>query len=58
MPELTFMDLLALHIGYVVSSLIIVAVFLGLMILTAYISVLVDGAVERRARRRKEALRG
>ncbi|WVX88052.1 membrane protein [Arthrobacter phage TforTroy] len=55
MPELTFMDLLALHVGYVVSSLLIVAVFMAVMFATAYACVLWDAAKERRTRRRKEA---
>lgn len=55
MPELTFMDLLALHVGYVLTSLIIAGVFLGLMFLTAYTAALIDLAKERRTRRRKES---
>ncbi|WGH21136.1 membrane protein [Arthrobacter phage Cassia] len=55
MPSLTFTDIVALHLGYVLSSLLIAAVFLGLMFLTAYVAALIDLAKERRARRRKES---
>lgn len=55
MPELTFMDLLTLHVGYVLSSLIIVAAFMAVMFATAYACVLWDAAKERRTRRRKES---
>lgn len=55
MPELTFMDLLALHVGYVLSSLLIVALFGAVMFATAYACVLWDAAKERRTRRRKES---
>lgn len=55
MPELTFMDLLALHVGYVLSSLLIVALFAAVMFATAYACVLLDAAKERRTRRRKES---
>ncbi|QOP65123.1 membrane protein [Arthrobacter phage Adumb2043] len=53
--DLTFMDLLALHVGYVLSSLIIVAAFMAVMFATAYACVLWDAAKERRTQRRKES---
>lgn len=55
MPELTFMDLLRLHVGYVLSSLLIVAAFAAVMFATAYACVLWDAYKERRTRRRKES---
>ncbi|AYN59148.1 hypothetical protein HOU52_gp63 [Arthrobacter phage Yang] len=53
--DLTPMDILALHLGYVLSSLIIAGAFLALMFLSAYVAVLIDLAKERRTRRRKES---
>lgn len=58
MPEPAFMDLLRLHVGYVLSSLLIVAVFAAVLFATAYACVLWDAARERRTRRRKEAHSG
>ncbi|QHB36649.2 membrane protein [Arthrobacter phage Adolin] len=52
--ELTFMDLLALHVGYVLTSLIIVGVFAALTFGLAFICATADLAKERLARRRKE----
>jgi Flp pilus assembly protein TadB len=53
--ELTFMDLFALHLGYVLSSLLLVAIFAAVMFATAYACVLWDEAKKRRTRRRKES---
>ncbi|WNO26080.1 membrane protein [Arthrobacter phage Wildwest] len=53
--ELTFMDLLTLHVGYVLTSLIIVGVFAALTFGLAFACASVDLAKERRARRRKES---
>ncbi|UVK63584.1 membrane protein [Arthrobacter phage Janeemi] len=53
--ELTFMDLFALHLGYVLSSLLLVAIFAAVMFATAYACALYDIAKERRTRRRKES---
>ncbi|UIW13320.1 membrane protein [Arthrobacter phage Crewmate] len=53
--DLTFLDILTLHLGYVLSSLILAGAFLVLMFLTAYIAALIDIAKERRTRRRKES---
>ncbi|UIW13548.1 membrane protein [Arthrobacter phage Lizalica] len=56
--DLTFMDLLALHVGYVLTSLIIVGVFAVLTFGTAFACAMADIAKERRARRRKESRNG
>ncbi|QGZ17364.1 membrane protein [Arthrobacter phage Powerpuff] len=54
--DLTFMDLLALHVGYVLTSLIIVGVFAALTFGLAFICATAEIAKERRlARRRKES---
>lgn len=53
--ELTFMDLLTLHVNYVLSSLLIVLVFGAVLFGVAYIFAVIELAQERRARRRKEA---
>ncbi|WVX87915.1 membrane protein [Arthrobacter phage Berrie] len=55
--DLTFMDLLRLHLNYVLSSLLIVAIFCAVMFATAYVFALYDLAKERRTRRRKESRR-
>lgn len=49
------MDLFALHLGYVLSSLLLVAIFAAVMFATAYACALYDIAKERRTRRRKES---
>lgn len=49
------MDLLTLHVGYVLTSLIIVGVFAALTFGLAFACASVDLAKERRARRRKES---
>lgn len=56
MPEPAFMDLLRLHVGYVLSSLLIVAVFAAVLFATAYACVLWDTYRERHPR--KEAHSG
>lgn len=56
--DLTFMDILTLHVGYVLSSLIIVGVFAVLTFGLAFSMATVDTIKERRARRRKEARNG
>ncbi|QIG58540.1 hypothetical protein PQE18_gp62 [Arthrobacter phage DrSierra] len=53
--ELTFMDLLALHVGYVLTSLIIAAGFFALIFAVAFVAATLDIAKERRTRRRKES---
>ncbi|URQ05053.1 membrane protein [Arthrobacter phage Iter] len=53
--ELTFMDLMAFHLGYVVYSLILAAVFAALLFGTAYVCAVLEIAKERRTRRRKES---
>ncbi|QXO14600.1 membrane protein [Arthrobacter phage Warda] len=53
--DLTFMDLLALHVGYVLTSLIIVGVFAALTFGMAFACAAADIAKERRTRRRKES---
>lgn len=58
MPPLSFLDLLRLHVGYVLTSLSMAAAFCALLFLTAYTAALFDIAKERRTRRRKESLNG
>ncbi|WGH21589.1 hypothetical protein SEA_ASCELA_66 [Arthrobacter phage Ascela] len=53
--ELTFMDLMAFHLGYVAYSLILAAVFAALLFGTAYVCAVLEIAKERRTRRRKES---
>ncbi|QPX62395.1 membrane protein [Arthrobacter phage Tbone] len=53
--DLTFMDLLALHVGYVLTSLIIVGVLCALTFGAAFILATAEIAKERRTRRRKES---
>ncbi|QOP65192.1 membrane protein [Arthrobacter phage Tuck] len=53
--ELTFMDLFALHLGYILSSLFLVVLFAAVMFATAFLCALYDLAKERRTRRRKES---
>lgn len=53
--ELTFMDVLTLHVYSVLASLGFVVVVFGLLFALAYICALIELAQERRTRRRKES---
>lgn len=51
---MTFMEMLTLHVNYVLSSLVIVLVLGAILFGIAYVFAAIEIAQERRTRRRKE----